>query len=650
MLPNETEFKQSGNLAGEDVKMTFDENSLDFLADVLINLYSDKELAVIREYSTNARDSHIEAGQTRPIEISTPTYLSHNFKVKDYGVGLSKDDIYQIYSKYGASTKRNTNEQVGMLGLGCKSALTYSDRFSIVSVKDGRKIMVDVSRSETGGGQMSIIYEQDTTESNGVEIIVPVSRNNDFRDKAQNFFKFWNKDEVLIDGKPPYELNLVKVTEKIFLKENPGYYDKSFLVMGGVPYEIDPNQITLPKGFVAFADIGSISFTPSREHLHYTQKTKNTLNELKEEYKENIMLSAQAEIDAASTYVEATEAFYKWQRTLRQQSITIDPQDFKYKGKTVQVEFSFDGIWLYGSGFSHKSQDRYYCSSVCMKDLKDRTIVYNYEAEKLTSYQKRKLGIWAEENGKQPFFYFCKDIPGDGWLDNIDRVEWKDIISIKVTRGPGAVKTEPSYELWSNGKYSSSSDLDATKPIWYSTKGDWKELMFEQVSYPNKWFEDVQFVFVGQNRVKKFLAKYPKAVVLKDALQTYVDNYVNSITDKEKTLIESDQYERQKFAQLDKGRVIDPDLQALIESSSKSKEIETLQIKWEDMVRIARKLNDFSLEGKMRRRVSATWLYRRYPLFNKVVSSYMTGTDPEYWNHLYLYLNSAYSAYKVMKG
>jgi hypothetical protein len=648
MLPNETDFKQSGNLVGEDVKMTFDENSLDFLADVLINLYSDKELAVIREYSTNARDSHIAAGQKRPIEISTPTYLSYNFKVKDYGLGLSKDDIYKIYSKYGASRSRLTNDATGMLGLGSKSALTYSDRFSLIAIKDGIKIMVDIARSESGGGQMSIVSERETLEPNGVEIIVPVSRNNDFKEKAQNFFKFWGKDEVLIDGKPPMSPNLAKVTDKIFLKENPNYYDKSFLVMGGVPYEIDAEQIMLPKGFVAFADIGSVSFTPSREHLHYTQKTKTTLNALKEEYKENIMLSVQKDIDDAKDKLTAIEVYYRWSRTLRNQNIAITPAEFKYEGKVLQTVFEFDGVWIHGSGFYHKSKDRY-STQVDIKDLKSRTIVYGFDKDKLTSYQKRKLGIWADANNKQSYFFFCKNIPGNGWLDDITRVPWSAILDIKIPREAGAgPKAEPSYEMWCNGKYSSSSDLDKKQPIWYSTKGEFKEWVYQETSYPSKWFTDIQFVFVGQNRLNKFHSKYPSAVKLNDALQTYIDNYINAITDKEKALIESDVYERQKFAQLDKSRLIDPDLQDLIDSSSKSDEIQDLQVKWEDMVRISRKIN-YYLEGKMRRRVTTPWIYDRYPLFNKLVSSYMSGTDEKYWNHLYLYLNAAYSAYKVLK-
>ena len=53
------DIHHDGTLGDEDrTKMTFDENSIAHLMSVLTDLYSDKELAVIREYSTNALDAH----------------------------------------------------------------------------------------------------------------------------------------------------------------------------------------------------------------------------------------------------------------------------------------------------------------------------------------------------------------------------------------------------------------------------------------------------------------------------------------------------------------------------------------------------------------------------------------------------------------
>src|SRR5687767_10437021 len=109
---------QSGDLGGQKVAMGFDPNSLAHLMSVLTDLYSDPVGAIVREYSTNALDSHVEAaayvsalqvldthnelkhfdpryleGGMPPIEVSIPSTFSPFFKVVDHGIGLSVDDI-----------------------------------------------------------------------------------------------------------------------------------------------------------------------------------------------------------------------------------------------------------------------------------------------------------------------------------------------------------------------------------------------------------------------------------------------------------------------------------------------------------------------------------------------------------------------------
>jgi DNA topoisomerase VI subunit B len=97
-------------------------------------LYSNKPLAIIREYCTNAFDAHIDAGiPSRPIEVSFPTAFKNSLTIRDFGKGLSESGVYDIFVSYGESTKRGTNEQVGMLGLGSKSAFCYVNDFTITS-------------------------------------------------------------------------------------------------------------------------------------------------------------------------------------------------------------------------------------------------------------------------------------------------------------------------------------------------------------------------------------------------------------------------------------------------------------------------------------------------------------------------------------
>ena len=67
------------------------ESGLPHIFNVLRNqLYSDKILALIREYSCNAVDAHVEVGDAdKPIEVTLPNPLSLEFKVRDYGRGLN---------------------------------------------------------------------------------------------------------------------------------------------------------------------------------------------------------------------------------------------------------------------------------------------------------------------------------------------------------------------------------------------------------------------------------------------------------------------------------------------------------------------------------------------------------------------------------
>lgn len=105
-------------------------------------LYQNKVLAVLREYSSNAWDSHREAGiGDRPIKVMLPTELESSVTIRDFGGGLSEDDVYKIYTQYGASSKRGSNTSVGMLGIGSKSGFAYNDSFTITSFHEGiRKV------------------------------------------------------------------------------------------------------------------------------------------------------------------------------------------------------------------------------------------------------------------------------------------------------------------------------------------------------------------------------------------------------------------------------------------------------------------------------------------------------------------------------
>ena len=59
--------------------LTLDAEGFDNIISVLTHLYSNVEYAVLREYVSNALDSHTKAGITEPVEIFVPSELCFNY-------------------------------------------------------------------------------------------------------------------------------------------------------------------------------------------------------------------------------------------------------------------------------------------------------------------------------------------------------------------------------------------------------------------------------------------------------------------------------------------------------------------------------------------------------------------------------------------
>jgi HSP90 family molecular chaperone len=76
-------------------------NSQKAFAILSSGLYSNKIRAIIRELSCNAVDSHVAAGKADiPFEVHLPTIFEPWFAVKDFGIGLTGDQVTSIYTTY----------------------------------------------------------------------------------------------------------------------------------------------------------------------------------------------------------------------------------------------------------------------------------------------------------------------------------------------------------------------------------------------------------------------------------------------------------------------------------------------------------------------------------------------------------------------
>jgi hypothetical protein len=632
MIPTKSEVNITGELPGEDVQMTLDQNSLAHLMSVLSNLYSNKALAIIREYSTNARDSHIEAGVDRPIEVNTPSEFMPFLKIRDYGVGMNAETIRNVYSRYGASTKRGTNAQNGMLGLGSKSALTYTTQFNVTGIKDGIKTYVLVSRTSDGSGNMKIISQVATDEPNGVEISIPVHNKWEIAKTAKSFFRFWKPGTVLLDGKDPASLQGTEIGKFLVTTEMSG---TDYIVMGNVAYPVpDDNRIFhytygYNTSVVVYVDMGEVNFTPSRESLHMTDLTKKTIRDLREEFNKDVLKHVEDNIKNAGSYSEALKAYFALQKS----NLSYYTKGMKYKGEAIPDHFSFD--WLHWVSDGTVKSGHYVNPDQMIRD--DRIIVHGYDKEKIHSTHKTKLKNWLEQEDIDAVAaYWCNSIDKENWLDAVRKVHWDEIRAIKLTRTPSTPGVGNVFDtIDSRGYRLSNHKVDTTKTLVYMSPSEVSSQeakdMVAKVLTSDK---NLQILLVNKNKWKAFKTKYASAKHLNEKVKEMVDSYLSNLTEEEKLYLRSDWQDKIFCAKLDYTKILDPEIAASVKTMKTDGLSSQTEKRFELMLHLAKQW-DIPFPNLTR---TEKRLFEDYPLLG--VYGHSSRNLPE--EHIYLYMNSVY--------
>jgi len=299
-------------------------------------LYSNKPLAVIREYCTNAFDAHVDAGKAdEPIIVNVPTHISPTLIIRDNGNGLTTEQVYQIFASYGESTKRGTNDQVGMLGLGSKSAFCYVDSFTVTSFNNGVKSVYNAYIDTTQIGKISLTHTEPTNET-GLEIKIYVNTIDIplFNQSIVDFLKFFNPKPIILnndaikrqisdfDFHPLLSGNNWKVTRR-------GDWNNSrvYITMGNVNYPVSVSS--LPDSQLReFIDglsnyylyvnvpIGTVKPSASRESLDMNSKTVNEILVSLDKVKNEIQSEFAKKIEASKSMWEAYQTYNNLHNTL----------------------------------------------------------------------------------------------------------------------------------------------------------------------------------------------------------------------------------------------------------------------------------------------------------------------------------------------
>lgn len=287
-------------------------------------LYSDKFTAVLREYGCNATDAHVDAGiKDRPIKVKLPNRWEPVLSIRDFGLGLSREDVYNLYTKYGRSTKRDSNDVIGQLGLGCKSGFAYTNTFTIISHHGGTKTTYVAYIDETNVGKVSELKSEPSNET-GIEIQLPVqaAHVDTFIAKAQSVFAYFSPvpDINTHLKKPEYTVRGTNWSIRTEFGQGPQ------AIMGNIAYPIDSTKLpelsssgkeVLETGIDIFFGIGELSISASRESLEYTDLTRQSIYKKLAIVRNEVLASLKREFEECTDVWQARELFQKTQRSGR---------------------------------------------------------------------------------------------------------------------------------------------------------------------------------------------------------------------------------------------------------------------------------------------------------------------------------------------
>lgn len=281
------------------------------------SLYSNKYESIVRELWSNAYDAHRVVGRLDiPFWVQLPNRLDLHFKVRDFGPGLSLDDIENVYTVYFESTKDQSDDDVGGFGLGAKTPYSYVDTFNVVSYQKGKKYIYNAFIDENDEPNMILMGEQQTSEPDGLEVSFPVKPEDvsSFENAAKWYYKGFKikplyyghgvanatpEEYALSGSKIPWDEWEIEETIGDFDKfPNSPYANRVYALLGCVPYSINPTHfkeehyqfLTKMNGVLHFK-VGELAPTLSRESLSYGAN-EPTIQSIRDKISETLKLMA----------------------------------------------------------------------------------------------------------------------------------------------------------------------------------------------------------------------------------------------------------------------------------------------------------------------------------------------------------------------
>lgn len=382
---------------------------------VLIDgLYSDKIRAVIRELWSNAFDSHIAAGKAdQPFDCQLPSWTDPVFRVRDYGTSLSHDGVMNLYTTVFESSKEDTNEQVGKLGLGSKSPFAYTDTFTVTAWLNGEKRIYSAYIGSDHVPQIALMSRTADSGKTGLEVSFPVKSSDysAFVDAAGRVAIGFDVAPKISGGKIANVLDEVaEEGDGWKLWRTSDYSLRAQAKQGCVVYPLDADAIPgLTSGqrdmlrapiFIDFP-IGDLEISASRESLGYDAATCANIKRRVEEIQAEVKARFEDKINSVKTRWEAMEMVAEIQNGNYPAFVRKIVEEMTFKGKTVgrKVMLRPDAV---GKGFflatldswsirngSTQNPDKHFAASAFVEP--GNCIIYLHDTQERVTYAPWRL-------------------------------------------------------------------------------------------------------------------------------------------------------------------------------------------------------------------------------------------------------------------
>lgn len=349
-----TATEHTSTITGESETFSIAANGKAFKI-LLDKLYTNKIRAVVRELWSNAFDAHIAAGAAdMPFDCHLPSNLDPTFRVRDYGTSLTHEQVMKLYTTVFESTKDDSDDFVGALGLGSKSPFAITDQFTVTAYLDGEKRTYLAALRGDGVPTITHLGTVASPAAQGFEVSFPCNPSDigEFQREAINlavgFDPVPDVDGVQIEQKKP-EYVADDASFAIFDNVDTGgsrWHNRISVRQGCVIYPVDAplltsaltNLLNSNTHVVLNVPIGSVQIAASREALSMDEQTKEYLREAAEAAAEKLKATITDKADACKTELEALEFWFNGGAD-HGSLFTIEPE---WKGKRLYANIRVD--------------------------------------------------------------------------------------------------------------------------------------------------------------------------------------------------------------------------------------------------------------------------------------------------------------------